>query len=123
MSRLLNLSLCAVCRVIFWTVGLDPIFSAIFASVPAYFFGVWFTENVFAQKPAVVQATCPDCQYIFPIFFGDLFSVMTDGIVPGGAPGSTQELKCPNCKIDLTADRDLMILSGKPKSMAGKPVK
>jgi len=98
---------------LYWTTGLDPIFSVLVGAVPAYFFGVWFTENIFAQKPLVVQATCPECSYIFPLFFGDLFSVMTDGIVPGGAPDETILCKCAvqSCKIDLEATRSKMIIS------------
>ena len=96
---------------IFWTLGLDPIFSVIIGAVPAYFFGVWFTENIFAQKPLVTQATCPDCNYIFPLYFGDLFAVMTDGMAgPAAVPGDTQNFKCPNCKIDLEASREKMIV-------------
>jgi len=99
-----------VMEALYWTVGLDPLLSVVLGSVPAYFFGVWFTENVFGQKPLVVQATCPDCTYLFPVFFGDLFSVQTDGIVPGGKPTDIVECKCPNCKIDLVADRSTMII-------------
>jgi len=102
-----------VMEVIFWTVGLDPIFSVLLGSVPAYFFGLWFTENVFAQKPLVVQASCPepDCESIFPVFFGDLFSVQTDGIAgPKKPPGDELEVKCPVCKIDLVANRKTMVL-------------
>lgn len=50
------------CELIYWTVGLDPILSVILGAIPSYFFGVWFTENVFAQKPLVTSGTCPDCQ-------------------------------------------------------------
>ena len=64
------------------------ILSIVLGSLPAYFFGVWFTENVFAQKPLVVQATCPNCNYLQNIYFGDLFSVMTDGMAgPAAVPG------------------------------------
>ena len=98
---------------IYWTLGIDPIFSVLLGSVPAYFFGVWFTENIFAQRPLVAQASCPEaeCQALFNVFFGDLFSVMTDGIVaPKGPPADTVLCKCPICKIDLEADRASMIL-------------
>ena len=99
-------------RGLFWTVGVDPILSVILGAAPAYFFGAWFTENIFAQKPLVTQASCPECQYLFTIYFGDLFAVQSDGIVPGGVPGNTVECKCPqpSCKIDLEADREKMLL-------------
>ena len=97
---------------LFWTVGVDPILSVILGAAPAYFFGAWFTENIFAQKPLVTQASCPECQYLFTIYFGDLFAVQSDGIVAGGVPGNTVECKCPqpSCKIDLEADREKMLL-------------
>ena len=85
----------------FWSVGLDPIISTVLGLVPAYFFGVWFTENVFAQKPLVTQAACPNCGYLNTIFFGDLFSVATDGIVPGALTIDSVGCKCPNCKKEV----------------------
>lgn len=99
-----------VMEALYWITGIDPLLSVILGAAPAYFFGLWFTENIFAQKPLVVQATCPDCNHLFNLYFGDLFSVMTDGIVPGGTPGDQIECKCPNCKIDLEASRSKMIL-------------
>ena len=96
-----------------WTLGIDPLLSIVLGAIPSYFFGVWFTENVFAQKPLVAQAVCPECQFQFNLFFGDLFGVQTDGIVPPkGPPGNKILCKCPSpsCKIDLEADRDTMII-------------
>jgi len=109
-----------VMEALFWTAGFDPLLSLVIGSVPAYFFGVWFTENIFAQRPLVTQATCPDveCNHLFSLFFGDLFSVMTDGIVPGGKPGDEQELKCPQCKIPLKADRVQMVISTTESKLA-----
>jgi len=104
-----------VMEAIFWLYGLDPIFSVILGAVPAYFFGIYFTENIFAQRPLVVQASCPEpeCESIFPVFFGDLFAVREDGIAgPPDPRGGLTKLvcKCPVCKIDLEADREKMIL-------------
>jgi hypothetical protein len=99
------------CEFLFWTLHIDPILSIILGSVPAYFFGVWFTENIFAQEPLVTTATCPECNYLQPVFFGDLFRVNADGLV-GKAPASQSQLdvKCVNCKAALTADREKMLL-------------
>ena len=105
--------LLVVMEALYWATGLDPFISVVLGAVPAYFFGVWFTENVFAQKPLVAQAVCPECQFQFNLFFGDLFGVQTDGIVPPkGPPGNKILCKCPSpsCKIDLEADRDTMII-------------
>ena len=99
-----------VMEVIFWTLHLDPILSAVLGAVPAYFFGVWFTENIFAQKPLVTQANCPDCGHLHNIYFGDLFAVQQDNIVPGGPAPDVIACKCPNCKIELEADRNKMLL-------------
>lgn len=86
----------------FWTVGLDPIISSILGLIPAYFFGIWFTENIFAQKPLVTQSSCPNCGYLQNVFFGDLFNVATDGLVPNALTIDEVECKCPNCKIDVS---------------------
>ena len=87
----------------FWTVGLDPIISTVLGLIPAYFFGIWFTENVFAQKPLVVQAGCTNCGYLNTVFFGDLFSVATDGLVPDALTIDSVNCKCPNCKKEVRA--------------------
>lgn len=104
-------SIILLCELFFWTLHIDPLLSIILASVPSYFLGVWFTENVFAQKPLVTVAACPDCNYLNTIFFGDLFNVGTDGIIPGGAPSDEIQVTCSNCKAPLLADRNKMILS------------
>ena len=103
---LLTMELC------YWFLGIDPILSVILGAVPAYFFGGWFTENIFAQKPLVTQGSCPeaDCQYLIPVFFGDLFAVQQDQIVPGPPAPDVIALKCPQCKIDVEADRTKMLL-------------
>lgn len=108
-----------VMEALFWTTGIDPILSVIAGALPAYFFGLWFTENIFAQKPLVAQAVCPECNHQFALFFGDLFSVMTDGIVPGVACADELELKCPNCKIGLKGDRVQMVLATTEPSKIG----
>jgi len=107
------------CELIYWTVGLDPILSIILGAIPSYFFGVWFTENVFAQKPLVTSGTCPDCQYLQTIYFGDLFGVTADGITgPKISPPPTEvAFKCANCKAPLTAQRDKMWLLTEPKNV------
>ena len=87
-----------VCEAEFWTLGLDPIFSIILGAVPAYFFGVWFTENIFAQRPLVTQGTCPECQSLETFFFGDLFSVGADNIIPDTPIGDEVSRKCVCCK-------------------------
>jgi len=105
------------CELAFWTLHIDPFLSLILGAVPSYFFGVWFTENIFAQKPLVAVASCPNCSYINTVFFGDLFNVMTDGLAgPPAPPGSTVLCKCPNCKEELSAGRsDMVIRTTVPK--------
>lgn len=101
------------CEVIFWTLHLDPILSIVLGALPAYAFGVWFTENIFCQKPLVVSGSCPSCQSLETVYFGDLFSVRTDGLAgPAEAPADELELKCSVCKKVLTADRNKMLLIG-----------
>lgn len=103
------------CELSFWTLHLDPIFSLLLAAVPSYFFGKYFTENIFAQKPLVTTAPCPECGSLMTVYFGDLLSVQTDGII--GAPTPPQDevmCKCGNCKSDLKADRTRMIIETLP---------
>ena len=101
----------------FWTLHLDPLLSLLLGALPSYFFGVWFTENVFAQKPLVVQTACPNCGAVNTVFFGDLFSVMTDGLAgPPAPPTDVVSLKCASCKKELTADRKEMLVTSPPKA-------
>lgn len=73
--------------------------------------GVWFTENIFGQKPLVTVSACPDCNYLNTVYFGDLFNVATDGIIPGGPPTDQVAVTCSNCKAPLIADRSKMVIS------------
>ena len=47
------------CEASFWFLHLDPILSIVLGIVPVFFFGKFFTENIFAQSPLVVTAPCP----------------------------------------------------------------
>lgn len=115
-------SLVVLCELSYWVLGLDPLMSLLLAAVPSYFFGVWFTENIFAQDPLVVQTACPNCNYLLTAYFGDLFKVQTDGIIGTAAPPGPQiELTCPNCKAALLADREKMIISSIVNEEGAKP--
>ena len=119
----------------FWTLHIDPLLSIVLGALPAYLFGVWFTENIFAQKPLVTQARraprsteprppapphprplvtqapCPKCNALTTVYFGDFFSVKIDGVIaPKGPPEDVLEVKCATCSEKLTADRGAMIL-------------
>jgi len=111
-----SLGLLLGCEVLFWTVHTDPLISILISALPAYFFGAWFTENIFAQKPLVTTAACPQCNVLLTTYFGDLFNVATDKFIPNAPlPGDTVEFDCPECKSALTADRSQMIIFGAPK--------
>ena len=108
-----TIGLLLVCELSFWTLGTDPLLSVVFGSIPAYLFSVWFTENIFAQKPLVVQTSCPNCNYLQTVYFGDLFAVQSDGIVgEARTPESEIDVVCPNCKAQLKANRDDMVIRG-----------
>jgi len=96
------------CELSYWTLHLDPLLSILLGAVPSYFAGILFTENVFGQKPLVTQAPCPECNYLLTTYFGDLFNVGTD--IMGDTPGTTVDVKCPNCKIPLLANRETMVI-------------
>merc|ERR1719219_2125735 len=93
----------------FWILHLDPLLSSILGAVPVYFFGKFFTENIFAQKPLVVTAPCPECSSLLTVYFGDLFSVQTDGILKGNPqpPESELSLVCSTCKQEMIANSRL----------------
>ena len=96
--------------------------SIVLSAVPAYFFGKWFTENIFAQQPLVTQAPCPKCNALTTVYFGDFFSVKLDGVIaPKGPPEDVLEVKCATCSEKLTADRGAMILSSLPGTGASTP--
>mmetsp|Transcript_22776 Transcript_22776/g.52487 ORF Transcript_22776/g.52487 Transcript_22776/m.52487 type:complete len:334 (-) Transcript_22776:369-1370(-) len=108
-----------VCELCFWTLHTDPLLSILLGALPSYFFGVWFTENIFAQKPLVVQTACPECNYLLTAFFGDLFNVQKDGITgPPTPPQSQIQMLCPECKSQLTLDRETMVIATQPKFAA-----
>jgi len=102
-----------LCELSFWTLHIDPLLSLAIAALPSYFFGVWFTENVFAQKPLVASSACPECNYLLTIYFGDLFNVQSEGAA--GPPQPEVDLICPSCKCQLKASRDTMIVQTLPK--------
>ena len=102
----------------FWTLHVDPLLSIVLGVVPVYFFGQWFTENIFAQKPLVVSSPCPQCSSLLTVYFGDLFKVQTDGLIAAPLPPQSQiECVCGSCKTTLIADRDQMIMSTLPKDL------
>ncbi|EOD34852.1 hypothetical protein EMIHUDRAFT_441130 [Emiliania huxleyi CCMP1516] len=100
------------CEVEFWTLHIDPLLSIVLGALPAYLFGVWFTENIFAQKPLVASTACPSCNSLLTVYFGDLFGVQRDGIMGPAKQkeaGSSQVgVKCPDCTAKLIADRTTM---------------
>lgn len=100
------------CEICFWTLGIDPFLAIILTIIPSFFVGKWFTENVFATDPLPTQTSCPNCDTLVSIYFGDLFSVQQDGIIgQAGPPGKTVTVQCPNCKSELLADREEMVVS------------
>jgi hypothetical protein len=107
------------CEAAFWTLHIDPLLSIVLGAVPSYFFGVWFTENVFAQKPLVTTSACPSCGVLITSYFGDLFAVQTDGLAgPKKPPADEIIVKCATCKEDLLADRnDMVIKTTVPKGV------
>jgi len=99
------------CELSFWTLHIDPLLSIVLGAIPSYFFGVWFTENIFAQKPLVTTSACPNCGQLNTAFFGDLFSVQTDGLAgPPTPPSDTIIIKCSSCKEQLEASRSEMVI-------------
>ena len=53
------------------------------------------------------------------VYFGDLLSVQTDGIIPkaSGPPQPQIEAICGSCKETLIADREKMVVSTLPKKV------
>lgn len=99
----------------FWTLHLDPILTLLLVAAPSYFFGIWFTENIFAQKPLVTTAACPNCSSLLTIYFGDLFNVQTEGLIGKPTPPqSSISCVCPNCKTELVADRERLVVETLP---------
>jgi len=100
------------CEIAFWTLHIDPLLSIVLGAIPSYFFGVWFTENIFAQKPLVTSSACPVCSQVNTVFFGDLFAVQIDGglIGPAKQPPDEMLVKCSGCKQDISYDRATMVV-------------
>jgi len=106
------------CELSFWILHFDPILSILLGTVPVYFGGKYFTENIFAQKPLVATTSCPECNTLMNVYFGDLLSVGTDKIVDGIGPANEIEVQCPNCKAKLMANREKMLIVGEIKTAA-----
>jgi len=100
----------------FWTLHIDPLLSILLGVVPVYFFADFFTTKIFAQQPLVATSPCPKCSALITVYFGDLLSVQTDGIIPkaAGPPQPQIEAVCGSCKETLIADRDNMIIATLP---------
>jgi hypothetical protein len=100
----------------FWTLHIDPLLSILLGVVPVYFFADFFTTKIFAQQPLVATSPCPKCSSLITVYFGDLLSVQTDGIIPkaAGPPQPQIEAICGSCKEVLIADRDTMIIATLP---------
>lgn len=109
-----------ISEVLYWTLHTDPFLGCFIGALPAYFVGTWFTENVFAQKPLVTQAACPECSDLITVYFGDLFGVMGEG---SKITGDNVECKCTNqsCKAELTAKRGEMLLTTKISKLSPVP--
>merc|ERR1719453_2746987 len=103
------------CELSFWTLHLDPILSIVLGTIPVYFGGKYFTENIFAQKPLVATTSCPECNTLMNVYFGDLLSVGADKIVDGIGPADEIEVQCPNCKAKLMPNREKMLIVGELK--------
>merc|ERR1719230_930815 len=99
-------SVVLLCELSFWTLHIDPFLSILLGAVPSYFIGVWFTENIFGQKPLVTVAACPDCNFLNTVYFGDLFNVNSEIYKFDDPTPSVMELPCGNCKAPLLADRE-----------------
>ena len=85
-----------VAGITFWTLHLDPILTLLLGIVPVYFFANFFTTKIFAQEPLVATSPCPKCDSLLTVYFGDLLSVQTDGIIPSAA-GPPQPQITVNC--------------------------
>ena len=83
-------------EITFWTLHLDPILTLLLGAVPVYFFANFFTTKIFAQEPLVATSPCPKCDALLTVYFGDLLSVQTDGIIPSAA-GPPQPQITVNC--------------------------
>jgi len=106
----------------FWTLHLDPFLLILIALLPSYFFTLWFTENIFCQNPLVTASACPNCNYLINVYFGDLFNVQKDDILGKGTgpPSDIVKCQCPNCKVDLVADRAKMVITGSTKAVKAR---
>ena len=83
-------------EITFWTLHLDPLLTLLLGVVPVYFFANFFTTKIFAQEPLVATSPCPKCDALLTVYFGDLLSVQTDGIIPT-ASGPPQPQITVNC--------------------------
>lgn len=84
----------------------DPLITFVLGSPFLFLATKLVTEQVIFQNPLITSTVCPSCNAFQTVYFGDILFAFTEkGSVP-----STLEFKCSNCKIDLVADREKMLI-------------
>jgi hypothetical protein len=93
---------------LYWTQRMDPFIAAVLGAPIIYLVSRLITERILFQKPLVVSATCPNCQSVVNLYFGDVLNVDNENIM-----ATTHE--CPVCKTTLKGNRETMTVETVPK--------
>jgi len=88
---------------------INPLFGIILGSPLIWFGSLAFAENIFFKNPLVASGPCPDCGADNRVLFGDVLGV--EGF------GEKAELKCTNCKTELTVTRSTLRVASPPKAL------
>lgn len=88
---------------LYWTQRMDPLIAAILGSPLIYLIARLITEKILFQNPLIVSATCPNCQSVINLYFGDVLGVDNQNV-------QQTEHDCPVCKTKLRGSRDTMIV-------------
>lgn len=104
----LSLCLFLYTEITFYLYNWDPLIMLLLGSPFLFLAAKLITEQVLFQDPLIVSAVCPSCSSYMNVFFGDIIFIQ-------GTRPTTQKFKCSNCKIELIADREKLLLETPPK--------
>mmetsp|Transcript_49598 Transcript_49598/g.113588 ORF Transcript_49598/g.113588 Transcript_49598/m.113588 type:complete len:90 (-) Transcript_49598:247-516(-) len=82
---------------------MDPLIAAILGAPIIYLAARLITEKILFQNPLVVSATCPNCQSMVNLYFGDVLGVDNENM-------QQTEHECPVCKTKLRGNRETMVI-------------
>mmetsp|Transcript_8167 Transcript_8167/g.22461 ORF Transcript_8167/g.22461 Transcript_8167/m.22461 type:complete len:294 (-) Transcript_8167:283-1164(-) len=90
-------------ELLYWTQRMDPFIAAVLGSPLIYVAARLVTEKILFQNPLIVTTTCPNCQSVVNLYFGDVLGVNNENMM-------ATVHDCPVCKTTLKGNRETMVV-------------